>query len=61
MNWIQVQVYTFKKALQQAGGLISLILTIYGIILSMIFPELFHKKLSLFFLQKENKKIIIKK
>jgi len=45
-----------KKSLSYIGGLLSIALSIYAIFLGIVFPIIFQKDITTYFLEKEIKK-----
>jgi hypothetical protein len=50
---VNIDTFDLKKVLSQIGGFISLIMGIYGILISKFFKFLFWRSISRFFIQKE--------
>lgn len=52
MNLIVVIDFDLKQALASIGGVVSLVLSLYGIFVAALFPKLFLKSISESFLTK---------
>ncbi len=51
----EIIIFGLKQAISQIGGLLSLFLSIYGILFSILLPFMFMKIASNYFLEKESK------